>query len=95
MFGEYIEECLQINKEIAEAAKTKNICNDFYYREIKQNEEPPQQIKVKRPLCKIDNMLFYSCAEMARYCGVSRQAATQSKDRKGKKINGHIIEWLI
>ncbi len=95
IFGEYVEECLQINKEIEEAIKTKNVYNNFYYKEIKQTEEIPQFIKVKKPLCKTDNIIFYSCAELARYCNVSRQAATQSKDRKGKKINGHIIEWLI
>ena len=50
-------------------------------------------IKVKTPVCKINNKYYYSLSEAARALRISRQAVSQAKIKQRKEICNHSIEW--
>lgn len=53
----------------------------------------PEEIEV--PIVGILNEIpFSTCAEMGRYCGVSRQAVHAAKQRGAKQIKGYDVTWI-
>lgn len=81
-------------KEIKKVIKSKQLLDFYYYRKFSPDEEIPEAIEVKQPICKIENIYFYTCAETGRFLGVSRQAVAQAKLKKSKKIAEKEIIWL-
>ena len=57
-------------------------------------ENIPEEIEVKKPICSIDTEYFYSLAEVGRFIGVSRQAVAQAKNRQSKKIGEKKVCWI-
>lgn len=79
-------------ESIRSAVSTGKSYQGHYFRSFE--EEPLQEIEV--PLvASVDEIGFKFFAELARYLGVTRQAVQQSHKRKGKKIKGKEVEWLI
>ena len=81
-------------KEIKKVMKSKQLLDFYYYRKFSLEEEIPETIEVKQPICKIENVYFYTYAETGRFLGVSRQAVAQAKLKKSKKIAEKEIIWL-
>lgn len=80
-----------IDKEIV---KSKKLCYNKYYRIYYGEDVIHQTIEVKKPICLIDNIYFFSYSEAGRYLNVSRQAVTQSYNRNSKSISGKNIIWF-
>lgn len=62
----------------------------FYFRYF--FDEPLEEIDVPA-VCYIDDIPFKTCAEAARYIGVSRQAVNAAKIKGVEKVNGYDIKW--
>ena len=80
--------------EIKKAIKSQKILGINYYRKFLREENIPEEIEVKKPICLIDTEYFYSFAEAGRFIGVSRQAVAQAKNRQSKKIGDKEIYWI-
>lgn len=77
---------------ISRGLKTGSLACEYYFRYYPENEEPAAEIEFKW-LCEIDGLKFVKQIEIADYCGVSKQAVSQSVKRKSKQINGKEILW--
>lgn len=80
--------------EIKKAIKSQKILGINYYRKFLREENIPEEIEVKKPICLIDTEYFYSFAEAGRFIGVSRQAVAQAKNRQSKKIGDKEVYWI-
>ena len=80
--------------EIKKAIKSRKILGLNYYRKFLREENIPEEIEVKKPVCSIDTEYFYSLAEVGRFIGVSRQAVAQAKNRQSKKIGEKNVCWI-
>lgn len=80
------------NASISKSVKTGNVSCAYFFRAFPSTEEPADKIDVPW-LCEIDGIRFLKQTEVADYCGVSRQAVSQSAKRQSKEINGRNILW--
>lgn len=79
--------------EIKKVLDKKQTFNLKFFRSF-SGAKPPATIKIKAPIAIVDDIYFYSYAEMGRYLGVSRQSVQQSKNRNSKKIKNKEISWF-
>ena len=77
---------------ISRGLKTGKLACDYYFRYFPSNEQPPEEIDFEW-ICEIDGLKFIKQIEIADYCGVTKQAVSQSVKRRAKQINGKIISW--
>jgi hypothetical protein len=77
---------------ISRGLKTGKLACDYYFRHYPSNEQPPEEIDFEW-ICEIDGLKFVKQIEIADYCGVTKQAVSQSVKRRAKQINGKIITW--
>lgn len=95
-YGTYLDaaaaENISINS-LKEFLSNKKMVNEKYYRLYKGSQED-KTIMVKTPICKIDNIIFTSFSDAARYLSISRQAVHQAF-KKGKIIIANKeVKWL-
>jgi hypothetical protein len=95
IFGELIQLYDYKNCPInIEAIKTNSLIENKYYKIYYGEDIIQQEIKVKKPVCKIGEFYFFSYSEIGRYLNVSRQAVSQAYNRKSKTISGKEIIWF-
>lgn len=87
----YNEDEAPVEKSVYKAG---NIYNNKYYHIYYGDDVVKQQLKVKKPVCLIDDQYFFSFSEAGRYCKVSRQAIAQARDRNSSVIKGHQVQWF-
>ena len=75
---------------IRDSIKTGKIYKDCYFRSYE--DEPEEEIEI-HPICMVDEIPFVNLAEMGRYLGVTRQAASIARKRKTKKVGGIEVTW--
>ena len=83
-----------LSASIRKSAEQNVLYKDRLFKLFDPDEtDIPEEIDV--PVVGILNEIpFATCAEMGRYCGVSRQAVHAAKQRGSKKIKGYDVIWL-
>ena len=97
VFGELIKTYSNYNETNRDEKQLKNkkITKDFkYFRIYKGNQKILTNIQVKKPICKIDNLYFFSMASAGKYLKVSRQAVQQARNKHSLKIAEKNIQWI-
>lgn len=83
-----------LSASIRKSADQNILYKDRLFKIFEPDEtDIPEEVEV--PVVGILNEIpFSTCAEMGRYCGVSRQAVHAAKQRGAKKIKGYDVIWL-
>lgn len=96
LFGELLREISYEDfedKDILKGKRSEIRINNNYYKIYRGNDIVEKKIKVKKPICKIDDVYYYSCAEIGKQLEITRQAVSQSRQRKSLKIKNKNVIW--
>ena len=88
----YSEENSPVDKKIYKSKN--NFYNNKYYKIYYGEDVVQQALKVKQPVCYLDNQYFFTYSEVGRYCNISRQAVQQSKGRNSKLLVNKPVIWF-
>lgn len=94
-YKSYNEAAQALHLSIDEIKTSTKPINNNYIKIYRGDEQPLPSIKVKLPVCLLDNIYFYSLSDVARHLNISRQAVSKAKINKKQNILSHPVQWLL